>query len=104
MQVEGTAAETAIPPLLLIPFVENAFKHGDFSGADHGLNITVFAGAQKTWFHCSNQIAIRQKDSQGGIGLENVKRRLSLLYPGRHSLLIEEEGLQFSVNLELIHE
>ncbi|HTI09277.1 MAG TPA: sensor histidine kinase [Puia sp.] len=103
-QVEGAAAETAIPPLLLIPFIENAFKHGDFSGSGHGLVITVITGAQKTWFHCSNRIAIRQKDSQGGIGLENVKRRLSLLYPGRHSLLIKEDTLQFSVNLELIHE
>jgi two-component system LytT family sensor kinase len=104
MQVEGPAVETAIPPLLLIPFVENAFKHGDFSGTGHGLAVTVFTSAQLTRFHCSNRIAIRQKDSQGGIGLENVRRRLSLLYPGRHSLLIEEDILQFSVNLELIHE
>jgi two-component system, LytTR family, sensor kinase len=96
--------DPVIPPLLLIPFVENAFKHGDFTGSEHGLTITVATGAQKTHFHCSNRKGIRQKDAGGGIGLENVKRRLSLLYPGRHSLSIEEDPLRFSVNLELIHE
>ena len=103
-QSMGTAADTVIPPLLLIPFVENAFKHGDFSGEEHGLAINVFYSSGKTRFHCSNRKGIRQKDAGGGIGLENVKRRLSLLYPGRHSLSIEEDPLRFSVNLELIHE
>ena len=101
---EGTIGEAVIPPLLLIPFVENAFKHGDFSGAEQGLTITVFSGAQKTYFHCCNRKGVQQKDAGGGIGLENVRRRLSLLYPGRHSLLIEEDELQFTVNLELVHE
>ena len=103
MQVEGPAADTFIPPLLLIPFAENAFKHGDFSNG-HGLSLNVFTSGKITRFHCANRKGIRQKDSGGGIGLENVKRRLSLLYPGRHSLLIEEDTLQFSVNLELTHE
>jgi sensor histidine kinase YesM len=103
-QSMGTAADTVIPPLLLIPFVENAFKHGDFTGSEHGLAITLSNSSGKTRFHCSNRKGIREKDAGGGIGLENVKRRLSLLYPGRHSLSIEEDPLRFSVNLELIHE
>ncbi|HEX9511564.1 MAG TPA: sensor histidine kinase [Puia sp.] len=102
IHMEGT--DTLIPPLLLIPFVENAFKHGDFSGTGQGLTITVFSGAQKTYFHCCNRKGMRQKDAGGGIGLENVRRRLCLLYPGKHSLLIEEDTLQFTVNLELTHE
>lgn len=104
-----SAAGVTVPPLLLIPFVENAFKHGDFTEGKNGLTITVFTsgglgGGQKTYFHCSNKKGLRQKDAGGGIGLENVKRRLSLLYPGRHTLSIEEDNIHFSVKLELVHE
>ena len=103
----GKGVEPLISPLLLIPLVENAFKHGDFSGTEKGLTIRLANDADKIVFHCSNRKAVagrQQKDAGGGIGLENVRRRLSLLYPGRHSLLIEEDAVQFTVSLELIHE
>ncbi|HWK06555.1 MAG TPA: histidine kinase [Puia sp.] len=99
--------DALIPPLLLIPFVENAFKHGDFSGTEQGLTITVFRDVQKIVFHCRNRKAAagkQQRDAGGGIGLENVRRRLLLLYPGRHSLRIEEDTFQYTVDLELVHE
>jgi LytS/YehU family sensor histidine kinase len=47
---------------------------------------------------------LQQKDPGGGIGLENVKRRLSLLYPGKHVFLVEENPVNFSINLELMHD
>jgi len=100
----GGLAATIIPALLLIPFVENAFKHGDFSGTEQGLKILLFNSTPKTYFHCYNRKSPGQKDAGGGIGLENVRRRLALLYPGRHSLLIEEDPVQFCVKLELTHE
>lgn len=102
--VEGNISGVRVAPLLLIPFVENAFKHGDFSDPAAGLTITVHATPKKTYFHCTNRKGKQQKDAGGGIGLENVRRRLELLYPNRHVLLIEEGTGHYSVNLELIHE
>ena len=89
-----------IPPLLLIPFVENAFKHGEF-GNESGLLINIYTNNQKLHVHCQNKKGKQRKDSGGGIGLENVKRRLSLLYPGKHVLLVEDKNDFFTVNLEL---
>jgi sensor histidine kinase YesM len=102
VKVEGKMEGVVIPPLLLIPFVENAFKHGDLEKG--GLSIYLQSSAQKTFFHCTNRKGSQQKDPGGGIGLENVKRRLSLLYPGKHVFLVEEGPINFSINLELRHD
>jgi sensor histidine kinase YesM len=102
IKMEGKMEGVVIPPLLLIPFVENAFKHGD--PGKGGIAIYLQSSAQKTYFHCTNRKGLQQKDPGGGIGLENVKRRLSLLYPGKHVFLIEEGPLNFSINLELRHD
>ena len=103
MQVTGATTGTLIPPLLLVPFVENAFKHGDFAGQE-GLALTVHCTRQKTWFYCHNKKGNQQKDASGGIGLDNVKRRLALLYPGRHHITVDNTPDHFTVNLELLHE
>ena len=104
MQVEGDCRGIDIAPLLLIPFVENAFKHGDFTAAGGGLSIVLECSEKKTRFYCTNRKGHHQKDPGGGIGLGNVKRRLSLLYPGAHTLTIDNGPIHFSINLELIHE
>jgi len=101
MKVEGKMDGVLIPPLLLIPFVENAFKHGDLQQAS--LSIILQSDGKKISFYCTNRKGQQQKDPGGGIGLENVKRRLSLLYPGRHVFLIEDGPVNFSVKLELNH-
>jgi sensor histidine kinase YesM len=102
VQTEGAMDGVVIPPLLLIPFVENAFKHGDLDKG--GLAIYLRSSVQKTYFHCTNRKGTHRKDPGGGIGLENVKRRLSLLYPGKHVFLVEDGPVNFSINLELIHD
>lgn len=104
LHVTGDANAMSIAPLLLIPFVENAFKHGDFSGEVQGVDITVHAGPRSIYFHCTNQKGHGLKDAVGGIGLQNVQRRLLLLYPEKHTLKIEDTSNQFTINLELINE
>lgn len=101
LMVAGDISDVLIPPLLLIPFVENAFKHGEFSNENNGLLINIYTSNQKLHVHCRNKKGKQRKDSGGGIGLENVKRRLSLLYPGKHVLLVEDKNDFFTVNLEL---
>jgi two-component system LytT family sensor kinase len=104
LHITGPAQAVEVPPLLLIPFVENAFKHGDFTGSETGVDITVHAGNKNLYFHCTNKKGNGLKDATGGIGLKNVQRRLDLLYANRYSLKIEEDNERFTVNLELTHE
>lgn len=104
MHVSGAVDQVLLPPLLLIPFVENAFKHGDFSGDDAPLAITLYTTSLKTNFHCYNKKGKGNKDAGGGIGLANVKRRLSLLFPDKHLLYIEDNADSFTVTLEVLHD
>ncbi len=94
----------SIQPLLLIPFVENAFKH-----ISHHKNKVNFIRLQLNMAGRSLHFAVtnskdavdKTTEQHGGIGLNNVVRRLALLYPGRHDLQIKEEDEQFSVNLTI---
>ncbi|HVU54886.1 MAG TPA: histidine kinase [Puia sp.] len=102
MKIDGDMQGILIPPLLFIPFVENAFKHGDLDKG--GLAVYLSSKKQKTYFHCTNRKGTQQKDPGGGIGLGNVKRRLSLLYPGKHVFSVEDGPVNFSIHLELSHD
>ena len=101
VQVSGKIDAVQVPPLLLIPFVENAFKHGDFSTGGEGVTIVVRCTEQTLHFYCRNTRGKGEKDAGGGIGLANIKRRLQLLYPGRHTLDIEDNNNCFTINMDL---
>jgi sensor histidine kinase YesM len=93
-----------IAPMLFIPFVENAFKHGVSIGQTSGIDIAIIVSDQKLIFTCINTkySAIKKmEDEKSGIGLENVKRRLDLLYPGKHNLQINEDHGKYIVKLEI---
>jgi two-component system LytT family sensor kinase len=100
-------AETSgvsVAPMLFIPFVENAFKHGVAIGQTTTVAISIQISAQTLMFTCENENhnEIRKMAlEKSGIGLENVKRRLQLLYPGKHRLQLTETDEKFSVNLQL---
>lgn len=89
-----------IAPLLLIVPIENAFKHGiESAGGDAFLHITLRAEERKLNFSCENSFE-PSIGSQSGIGLENLQKRLHLLYPGKHKLQIEKRSTTFKVELE----
>jgi len=92
-----------IAPMLFIPFVENAFKHGVAIGQSSAIDIAIVISGQHLTFTCINSIFSTKKmeDEKSGIGLENVKRRLDLLYPGKHNLQISEDGGKYIVKLEI---
>ncbi|MFT3933631.1 MAG: sensor histidine kinase [Chitinophagaceae bacterium] len=100
----GQIAGTRIAPMLFIPFVENAFKYGVAIGQKAILQITLAVSNQKLIFTCENTdySAVKKMEMEiSGIGLENVQRRLALVYPGKHRLnIIKAEG-KFKVNLEI---
>ncbi len=100
----GDMEQTYLPPLLLIPFLENAFKHGELSEVTDKLELAITNADKQTVFYCHNKIANIKKDATGGIGLKNVQRRLELLFPGKHVLEIINGPIYFTVKLKLIHD
>ena len=100
----GQIADISIAPMLFIPFVENAFKHGVAIGQRAAIQIAIAVSGKKLNFSCVNtdHSIIRKMEMEiSGIGLENVKRRLELVYPGKHRLIIDKEDGKFMVNLEI---
>ena len=96
--------ELEIEPMLLIPFVENAFKHGTGMIEDAQILIELKAEKDKLIFTVQNKydpLSIEIKDKTSGIGLANVKRRLNLLYGNKHRLLINQKDNWFTVSLQL---
>ncbi len=94
-----------VAPLLFIPFVENAFKHSQIEDLKNGyVHISLnIKGRKLLFFEVVNSKAQRTytKDQQGGIGLDNVRQRLDLLYPERHQLAIHQTEATFNIHLEL---
>ncbi|HEY5772719.1 MAG TPA: hypothetical protein VIS75_08820, partial [Chitinophagaceae bacterium] len=94
----------SIEPLLLIPFVENAFKHishktneANFVKVDLARNNGYFEFTVEN----SREKGIYTTEQHGGIGMNNVKRRLELLYPDAHKLDVNDEANTFKINLKL---
>lgn len=102
--VNGNLSETKIAPLLVFPLVENAFKHGlKGSSEDAFVKIELNVEEQITFDVRNNmgQVDDMEQGKYGGIGLENVKRRLALIYPNRHQLEINTLENEFQVKLIL---
>ncbi|SKA33750.1 Histidine kinase [Chitinophaga eiseniae] len=91
--------EKNIAPLLLVPFVENAFKHGVSNRPGKPVTITLSCNEQRLLFSVHNYVSGQQRDKTGGIGLDNVRKRLQLLYPDRHQLDIRDTGAEYFSNL-----
>jgi two-component system LytT family sensor kinase len=99
--VEGDTAGKRIPPLLLFPLLENAFKHGILSDPQKPLLIDLKVDGQQLIFTIQNFKNNYQKDKAGGIGLHNVKKRLELLYNSNYSFTTREDEHEFFVELKL---
>ena len=104
-QIEDPEDELMIPPMLLIPFVENAFKHGISRLNPSHIKVSMQTSSNTLYFDVHNSTHIRTANDpekgQSGIGLENVKQRLTLLYPGRHELIIRDNAKEFFIHLTL---
>ncbi|MET0244058.1 MAG: GHKL domain-containing protein, partial [Flavitalea sp.] len=105
VNIEDSYHMHQIAPMLLIPFVENAFKHGISLRQNSWIRINLETSENKLTFDVSNSIHLRtsidtEKD-QSGVGLENVKQRLALLYPGKHNLSIHQNNTEFFIHLTI---
>ncbi|NJC25813.1 sensor histidine kinase [Neolewinella antarctica] len=96
--------EWYVPPMLFVPFVENAFKHGDGSRGTAPIKVELHEDDHSALvFTVVNRKSTRKTsiDQVGGIGIFNVRQRLNLLYPGRHTLDVEDGENDFSIRLTL---
>ncbi len=103
-QVSGDPENIRIAPLLLIPLVENAFKHGiSRSRQPQSLILKLEISRRNVDFYIENtKPPVRDpKPATGGLGLENLRKRLEILYPGKHTLEIEEEATRYATRLKL---
>ncbi|WP_025144627.1 sensor histidine kinase [Pedobacter jeongneungensis] len=94
-------SDQKIASLILIPFVENAFKHGVVNDEAQPVRIKLKVQHKRLSFEVSNKISHAQKDHSSGIGMINIHRRLDLIYPDRHELLISNNGNTYKSTLIL---
>ena len=96
--------DVMLPPLLLIIFVENAFKHGVSYAAPSFIDIKVEVTQEMLQFKCRNSRQEQKPDEKkkkGGVGLANARRRLDLLFHDKYSLEIKEDDKEYDVQLEI---
>lgn len=101
-KVNGKVEGQQIVPLMLIAFIENAFKHGVANNALTPIRVLIDVNGVHLHFFIQNRKHTNNRDPEGGIGLNNVKRRLDLLYPRKYNLDITEEKDTYTVELSLV--
>jgi len=101
-KVDGKVLNQQIVPLLLIAFIENAFKHGVANNPLTPIRLLIDVDEEHLHFYIQNKKHTNNRDASGGIGLNNVKRRLNLLYPNKYNLDIRDEAHTYTVELSLV--
>jgi two-component system LytT family sensor kinase len=100
INISKTSEAITIAPMLLIPFIENSFKHGSIQKGTLKIDIQLTASLDHIHFRIKNSNS-ESTPTHHGIGLENIKKRLELLYPNKHELAIDDKTDTFEVELKL---
>jgi sensor histidine kinase YesM len=102
LMVQGNKEDYQVPPLLLLPFIENAFKHGFDQETGNGwIDIAILIENSQLNLQVSNSLPAGTASENTGMGLQNVRKRLELLFPGTHQLEIEKKDDEFRILLNL---
>jgi two-component system LytT family sensor kinase len=100
--VKGNTDGKTIPPLVMMTFVENVFKHGISKNKPMFVSISITVHDKRINFFCQNQVfTARAENNRTGIGMKNAKQRLAYLYPGKHTLNVSNDGELYTVMLTL---
>lgn len=102
-EAQGDFTGIQITPMLFIPFFENAFKHGNLEDTANGwLDSSLLVDGGRLKFTITNtKPALAREHEKGGVGLDNIRQRLNLLYPERHELHIQSGEGEYAVNLQI---
>lgn len=102
--VDGNPEGKSIAPMVFIPFIENAFKHSHNKKLENAIRVGMSINDHSVQMRCVNRYDPRaQQRDIGGLGNELIRKRLELIYPGRHSLEIKHENEEYYVNLIIQH-
>ncbi|RSK47544.1 hypothetical protein EI291_14900 [Hymenobacter rigui] len=101
LQVEGSTQFLLILPLVLITFVENCFKHGELFDAAYPVLVQVRVQENQLTFFTSNRKHGGPVEHSTGIGIDNTRRRLAAIYPGRHQLTVHDTPESYATHLTL---
>lgn len=102
-EVTGDANNLSVAPMILFPFIENAFKHTEGMKSSNSVRIKIAVEKTGLAFECENSYRAGpdRKQDFGGMGNELIRRRLALTYPGKHSLEVADDGEVYKVKLTL---
>lgn len=101
MNLPTEAPDYELPPLMLITFIENAFKHGISYQHDSFVHVKATIEDKHLHFECTNSKADKSNEEKGGVGLANVKQRLNLIYGENYTLKIQDDPDRYNVELEI---
>lgn len=101
--ISGDHKNKVIAPLILIPFIENAYKHGVNAEDNSIIKINIETTENQLFlFVKNNKVFVqRSEESESGVGVENTKNRLQMIYPGKHKLQIDNSEKEYTVSLTI---
>lgn len=101
--VTGDATNKLVAPLIIMSFVENAFKHGINAAEPSEIKIDItITDRELQLFVFNKKVTTQSTEKQSGIGIANTRKRLALLYPGRHTLVVDNNKESFHVRLQIL--
>ena len=101
MELPTQVPDKQIPPLMLITFIENAFKHGISYQHESFIDVKAEIEGDQLHFSCRNSKAEKANEEKGGVGLANVRQRLHLLYDNNYTLKIQDNPDIYNVQLTI---
>lgn len=101
VELPTEAPDYELPPLMLITFIENAFKHGISYQHDSFVHVKATVENNQLLFLCSNSKTDKPNQEKGGVGLANVKKRLDLIYGSSYALNIQDNSDTYNIELEI---
>lgn len=103
--VTGVMGNKLIAPMVFIPFIENAFKHTHNKKIENAITINIYVHDENIQLVCANKfdpaVLVRQPDS--GLGNELIRKRLELIYNGKHNLRVDKTNELYTINLTIPH-
>ena len=104
-QIDEDFSPCSIAPMLLIPFIENAFKHGISLVESSWIHLALHCDGKRVQFELRNSVHVRQgvdpEKGKSGVGMKNVLHRLKLIYPDRHEFFMHQDEKEFFVQLSI---
>jgi LytS/YehU family sensor histidine kinase len=103
LAVTGSIGNKSIAPMVFIPFIENAFKHSTNKKLENAIRVDILISDNDIKLVCENKFDLRTSAQQpnSGLGNELVQKRLELIYPGKHHLVVHKNNDLYSVNLTI---